>query len=112
MGMAWVPRHYLLLYYLDTWEVTSIRKLVRERNNCDDIAMNFIVNHFYPEFENILLPTPNSMDTHPQQGQSNTHSHIPYRNECLNEFTRVLGYNPIRFALKNITMYSPLVSNP
>ena len=43
------------------------------------------------------------MDTHPQQGQSNLRNHIPFRNECLNEFVKILGYNPLRYQLKNIT---------
>ena len=55
VGISWIPRHYLNLYYMDTWELKAIRRVVKERNNCDDIALNMIVNHYYPEFRNILI---------------------------------------------------------
>lgn len=27
-----------------------MRKFVQKNNNCDDIALNYMVNYFYPEF--------------------------------------------------------------
>ena len=33
----------------------QIRKFVQGVNNCDDIAMNFIVGYFYPEFKGVPL---------------------------------------------------------
>ena len=51
IGEAWVSRHYLELYNANqTWEVQEVRKVVSRANNCDDIAMNFLVKYFYPEF--------------------------------------------------------------
>lgn len=80
--------------------MASIRKIITERNNCDDIALNFIANYYFPEFRNIYIKSSLEMDTHPQTGQSNLKNHIPFRNECLNAFTKILGFNPLRYTLK------------
>jgi hypothetical protein len=48
MGFAFVSREYFDLYYSDFDEIKSIRKLVQKYQNCEDIAMNYIVSYFYP----------------------------------------------------------------
>ena len=49
IGEAWVSRHYLELYNAHKiWEIQEMRKMVKVENNCDDIAMNFLVSYFYP----------------------------------------------------------------
>ena len=48
IGVTWISRHYFELYNAQkAWEVQEIRKIVREKNNCDDLALNFLVGLFY-----------------------------------------------------------------
>lgn len=87
---------------MDTWQLRAIRKIVKERNNCDDIAMNMMVNHFYPEFKNIFIS--NQINVGSQKSQLDTPTYLPFRNECLKEFVRILGYNPLKSVPINETI--------
>ena len=56
VGVAWIPRFYLDLYNTDrSREIHELREIVRQKNNCDDIALNFIVNFFFPELVSVAL---------------------------------------------------------
>ena len=56
IGLTWISRHFLDLYNANrTREVQQIRKIVAETNNCDDLAMNFIVNHFYRDIHSVQI---------------------------------------------------------
>jgi hypothetical protein len=37
------------IYYADIWELQEVRRIVTEKNNCEDIALDFIVSFYYPE---------------------------------------------------------------
>lgn len=76
IGEAWVSRHYFELYNAQKcWEIQQFRQFVQDRNNCDDIALNYIVNYFYPEFVAIALDG-NVLNKSPSKGrQSTSRSH-------------------------------------
>lgn len=77
-----------------------MRKFVQENNNCDDIALNYMVNYFYPEFVAIPLEG-NVQNKSPKTGrQSTSKIHYKLRNECVKKFTEILGYNPMRIVDK------------
>jgi hypothetical protein len=46
--MGFVSRHFLELYYADLWELNQLKEHILKKNNCDDIALNYIIQYFYP----------------------------------------------------------------
>jgi len=48
LNLAFVSRHYLELYYADIWELNEFKNWILKKNNCDDIALNWIIQYFYP----------------------------------------------------------------
>lgn len=58
-----------------------MRELVKERNNCDDIALNFLISYFFPEFIPIALEQQGALTMKIQpSSQGLTKTHYPYRN--------------------------------
>ena len=100
VGIAWIPRFYLELYNTDmNLQIHQMREIVREKNNCDDIALNFIVSYFFPEFVPVAIEGDMRMNS-PLSSQSNSKNHYIYRSECLYRFTHIFGFNPLRIIVK------------
>lgn len=49
MGQAFVSRHLLELYYSNVFELNAMRGKITEKNNCEDIGMNWMAQYYYPE---------------------------------------------------------------
>ena len=73
-----------------------MRKIVAETNNCDDLAMNFIANHFYREIHSIQIDYDDvTIDTHIKNRQAMTKNFVFTRAGCNQKFVEIFGYNPI-----------------
>jgi hypothetical protein len=55
VGLSFMSRHFMDLYYAKIELVEEMRKIVREKNNCDDIGINWLIQYFYPELETVYL---------------------------------------------------------
>ena len=97
IGLTWISRHFLDLYNANqTWEVQEIRKIVAETNNCDDLAMNFIVNHFYREIHSVQIDYDDvTIDIYAKNRQAMTKNFVLNRNGCNKKFVEIFGYNPL-----------------
>ena len=96
VGLAFISRHFMELYYADLFEVTEMRKYIVEKKNCDDIGLNCLVQYYYPEF--ITKPiSGNIQNISPKIGQTTGKTHYPFRSECLKKFTQIFGVS-LRFA--------------
>lgn len=74
-------------------------------NNCDDIFFFALAQHFYPELLPVYNPTEaNYKNTDPKIGQSKVKGVFPLRDKCVNSISEVLGYNPLRFFNKELTL--------
>ncbi|CAI5443998.1 unnamed protein product [Caenorhabditis angaria] len=95
-GAAFLHKNYLDFY---TYEMPAeIRRHVDEIQNCEDIAMNFLVAHLTrkPPIKTtsrwtIKCPTC-------AEKLSDSDSHFSKRHECIRLFTTIYGYNPLRFS--------------
>jgi hypothetical protein len=76
-----------------------MRKIVREKNNCDDIGLNWLIQYFYPELETIYIKAikGNLLAQSPAIAQSTSPTHYPYRSECILAFTQIFGVNVLRY---------------
>lgn len=65
-----------------------MREYVKLRNNCDDIALNFIVSYFFPELFPVALDRNGTViiQAHPYS-QALMKTHYPYRTQCLKKFS-------------------------
>ena len=48
MGCGFVSRQMMDIYYSDLEFMMMIRNFVKSKQNCEDIAMNFVMSYFYP----------------------------------------------------------------
>jgi hypothetical protein len=69
---------------------------ILKKNNCDDIALNWIIQYFYPELTTIVIEG-NIENRSPAVAQSTSPNHYRYRNQCLKDFTDIFGINPLRY---------------
>lgn len=94
-----MSRHFMDLYYANIPMIEEMRNIVREKNNCDDIGINWLIQYFYPELETIHLEAVkgNLLANSPSIAQSTSSTHYPYRNECIKRFTIIFGVNPLRY---------------
>lgn len=102
-GAAFIPRHYLEIYYLSLPEFAQMRSQVREVKNCDDLFFAAISQHLYPELPPIYTPPADKTykNTDPKVGQSKVKNVYAIRDKCLNDISEVLGYNSLRYFSKN-----------
>ena len=47
-GAAFIPRHFVELYYLKLDELLYLHDIVLDVKNCDDLFFEAIVQHYYP----------------------------------------------------------------
>jgi hypothetical protein len=99
MGYAFISRHFFELFESDLWEMSEMRKVVAERNNCEDIAINFIAEYFYPEMQTTTFRGQRK-STHPESAVSKSSGHVKKRNECIGLYSSILGVNPLRYKPK------------
>jgi len=105
-GAAFIPRHYLDLYYLKLDELISIRKFVLDVKNCDDIFFYAFLQHFYPELPAVYIKGQKDyLNTDPPIGQSKVKNVYIIRSNCISDISSVLGYNPLRYYSKDSSKY-------
>uniref|UniRef100_A0A158QRC2 Glyco_transf_64 domain-containing protein n=1 Tax=Haemonchus placei TaxID=6290 RepID=A0A158QRC2_HAEPC len=95
-GAAFLHKSYFHAYTNEMPE--AIRRHVDEVTNCEDIAMNFLVSHLTREppiktTSKWTIRCPTCTET-----LSQDESHFRERHECIRLFTRIYGYNPLKFS--------------
>lgn len=94
-GAAFLHKNYLTAY---TYHMPSeIREHVNKIKNCEDIAMNFLVSHLTrkPPIKTTSRWTLKCSTC--TESLFKTDSHFEKRHECIRLFTKVYGYNPLKF---------------
>lgn len=95
-GAAFLHKNYLSTY---TYQMPStIRSHVDSIKNCEDIAMNFLVSHLTrkPPIKTTsrwTLKCPTCTES-----LFKTDTHFEKRHECIRLFTKIYGYNPLKFS--------------
>lgn len=95
-GAAFLHKNYLTAY---TYQMPSkIREHVDSIKNCEDIAMNFLVSHLTrkPPIKTTsrwTLKCPTCTESLFKED-----THFEKRHECIRIFTKIYGYNPLRFS--------------
>lgn len=99
VGVSFMSRHFMELYYAPLPLLEQMRKIVREKNNCDDIGLNWLVQYFYPELETVYVRAArgNLLAGGPAIGQSASPTHYPFRSQCVLAFTELFGINALRY---------------
>ncbi|GMT17539.1 hypothetical protein PFISCL1PPCAC_8836, partial [Pristionchus fissidentatus] len=95
-GAAFIHKSYLYSYTFDM--PAAIREHVDKVTNCEDIAMNFLIAHLTREppmktTSKWTLRCPTCTDSLWSDGD-----HFNERHECIRLFTRIYGYNPLRYS--------------
>lgn len=100
-GVAFISRHFMELYYSKLETIEEMRVIIKQVNNCDDIALNFLVQYYYPQMMTIVIESDvlDKVDdtTRFTGAQSMNNDHYPKRNRCLKEFTSIFGIMPLRY---------------
>lgn len=78
-----------------------MRDYILERNNCEDIALNFIAGYYYPELPPHGVSNKGVEYVNPKIAISTKKGHFEIRSKCVEDFTKMLGINT-----------APYVSNP
>nr|KAG5448002.1 Exostoses (Multiple)-like 3 [Clonorchis sinensis]GAA38261.2 exostosin-like 3 protein [Clonorchis sinensis] len=95
-GAAFFHKYYSFAY---TWEMPfAIRRMVDERMNCEDLAMNFLIAHLTrkPPLKATIHWTFNCPTCH-----STLHDHPAHyetRSKCINWLADFYGYNPLIYS--------------
>nr|AAC47510.1 multiple exostoses homolog 2 [Caenorhabditis elegans] len=95
-GAAFIHKNYLTAY---TYEMPAeIREHVNSIKNCEDIAMNYLVSHLTrkPPIKTTsrwTLKCPTCTESLYKEG-----THFEKRHECMRLFTKIYGYNPLKFS--------------
>lgn len=63
-----------------------MRDYVVQKNNCDDIGLNWVIQYFYPELKTITIDG-NVLNISPKVAQATGKSHYPFRTQCIQKFT-------------------------
>ena len=74
------------LYYTDLFQIKEMRDYVVQKNNCDDIGLNWVIQYFYPELKTITIDG-NVLNISPKVAQATGKSHYPFRTQCIQKFT-------------------------
>ncbi len=98
-----------------------MRYFVQKYNNCDDILLNFVTNHFFPEIKPKVLKHVRVKLIQSKIGQTGTTDnehlmkHFALRDSCFGFFTETLGYMPLYSAIlqnqtSNIWVFDKLLN--
>ncbi|RGP81443.1 exostoses 3 [Fusarium longipes] len=94
-GLAFTHISYLEYYHSQDKIMTSVRKLVDESFNCEDIALNFVASMLTCEGPLLVLGK-NKLDHQAAKvGISSKPGHIARRSQCLRKFKNMFGYMPL-----------------
>ena len=91
-GFAFIHRFYLQLY--ETSMPDTIRKIVDKYQNCEDIAMNFLVSHLTREPNLLVYPIVFSCHYGPNSQLHIRAGHYEMRSKCIDLYTKVNNCDP------------------
>uniref|UniRef100_A0A914W8V3 Exostosin-2 n=1 Tax=Plectus sambesii TaxID=2011161 RepID=A0A914W8V3_9BILA len=94
-GAAFYHKYYGSLY--QSVLPARIKRFVDERMNCEDIAMNFLIANLTSQPALKVTPRKRFLCPGcPAVGISADSQHLQERSECIDFFSNVYGYNPLR----------------
>ncbi|KAL3596036.1 hypothetical protein FPOAC2_07357 [Fusarium poae] len=94
-GLAFTHVSYLEYYHSEDEVMTSVRNLVDQTFNCEDIALNFVASMLTCEGPLLVLGK-NKLDHQAAQvGISSKPGHLKKRSRCLRKFVKMFGYIPL-----------------
>jgi len=106
-AIALTPLQYYSYLY-SYWMPQSIRDVVTQYMNGEDIAMNFLVAH-------ITGRPPVKVDSHPAfdcktctSGLHTSRNYFDHRDDCVNMITKAWGFNPLLYTQ---TRVEPVIGN-
>ena len=79
-----------------------MRQIVKENNQCEDVAMVWIVQFYYGEIGGIVIEGIITSVDNPV-ARSNKLSYFTLRSKCIQQFTHIYGVNPLRYTPLNST---------
>jgi len=94
-GAAFYHKYYNYLYSYSMPE--PIRLMVDEMMNCEDLAMNFLISHVTRQPPVKVTSRWTFRCPGCPVSLSEDDSHFQERHRCINEFTRLYGYNPLLY---------------
>lgn len=115
IGAAFFHRRYLQLFQEQD---KAVHALVDETQNCDDIAMNFVVSQFLKTNDKSFCDRPSGVFVKPvdmrnlekdarsgYQGMWHRPEHLLQRSYCLNKLTQIYGFMPLCFSNLMISQF-------
>ncbi|XP_053604394.1 exostosin-3-like [Plodia interpunctella] len=105
---AFIHRYYLWAYW--QYLPLPIRRYVNMHQNCEDIAINFLVSHITRKPAVLIEPIPtgvnNSSKKLHHKPLTDRHKNYEDKQACLQFFTKVMGYNPLLTIHHQVKIYS------
>jgi hypothetical protein len=95
-GLAFTHISFLEYYHSEDEIMASVRELVDEEFNCEDIALNFVQSMLTCEGPLLVFGKNNLDHQAAKKGISTTPGHIQKRNKCMRKFQEMFGYMPLR----------------
>jgi len=92
---AFVHRRWLKSFFNPKIMPPGVLEFVKKHQNCEDIALNFLVAHFTKHPSNFVNGT---VYVARVPGISNGAGHYNVRDACLNKFAELYGYMPLENA--------------
>lgn len=101
-GLTFV--HISLMDYYSSTDplMESVRDMVDERFNCEDIAMNYVASMLTCLGPLQVSGFDKAVNTAPPQGISTKPGHLEARHECLNKFTDMFGHMPLKNSTEHV----------
>lgn len=94
-GLAMVDISFMHYYSSENPIMKSVRDLVDDVFNCDDIAFNFVVSMLTCNGPLQLRGAEKAVNTMPPVGISTKPGHLKTRHACLNDFVSLFGHMPL-----------------
>jgi hypothetical protein len=94
-GMAFTHISFLEYYHSEDELMTSVRDLVDELFNCEDIALNFVQSMLTCEGPLLVFGKGNMDRQASRTGISTKAGHLKKRDKCLRRFEKMFGYIPL-----------------
>lgn len=94
-GLAFTHISFLEYYHSEDEIMVSVRELVDELFNCEDIALNFVQSMLTCEGPLLVFGKDHLDHQAARKGISTTPGHGKKRNECLRRYEKMFGYMPL-----------------
>ncbi|KAI8710447.1 Glyco-transf-64 domain-containing protein [Fusarium sp. LHS14.1] len=95
-GLAFAHVSFLDYFSSEDPLMTKIRALIDKRFNCEDIALNFMVSMLTCNSPLQVSGLEDPVNEGPKDGISTKPGHLTKRNECINDFYKLIGYMPLQ----------------